>query len=101
MFFQPWLLRKCYWIMYGGDFYFPDKQSWVKKQVIKKIGHLVTYVKGDYDLVKKWYGANGKYHECFMYPNNLYTHYEVKRKEKRNIINVQIGNSADPINNHL
>ena len=36
LFFMPWLLRKCCWVMWGGDFYFPEKQSWLKKQVIKK-----------------------------------------------------------------
>ena len=24
-FVQPWLLKKCYWVMWGGDFYFPEK----------------------------------------------------------------------------
>ena len=38
LFYHPWLLRKCYWVMWGGDFYFPEKQSWYKKWVIKRIG---------------------------------------------------------------
>ena len=97
---QPWLLTKCYWVMWGGDFYFPKKQSWIKKQVIKKMGHFLTYIKGDYELAQKWYGANGKYHECFMYPSNLYKEYAVKEKST-STINIQVGNSADPSNNHL
>lgn len=97
---QPWLLKKCYWVMWGGDFYFPEKQSWIKKQVIKNMGHFITYIKGDYELAKKWYGANGKYHECFMYPSNLYKEYDIKPK-KHTTINIQLGNSADPTNNHI
>jgi len=97
---QPWLLKKCYWVMWGGDFYFPKKQSWIKKQVIKKMGHFITYIKGDYELAQEWYGANGKYHECFMYPSNLYKEYDVKEKST-STINIQVGNSADPSNNHL
>jgi len=100
LFLQPWLLKKSYWFMWGGDFYFPEKQSWIKKQVIKKIGHIVTYIKGDYELVQKWYGAKGKYHECFKYPSNLYKEYNIKPK-KHSIINIQLGNSADPTNNHI
>ncbi len=100
LYLQPWLLQKCYWVMWGGDFYFPKQQSWLKKQVIKKMGHLITYIKGDYELAKKWYGAKGQYHKCLMYPSNLYKEYNVKQK-KHNHINIQLGNSADPTNNHL
>lgn len=100
LFLQPWLLKKCYWVMWGGDFYVPETQGWVKKQVIKKMGNLVTYLKGDYELAQKWYGAKGHYHECFMYPSNLYKEYDILPKA-HDVINIQIGNSADPTNNHL
>ncbi|MBD3808756.1 MAG: TDP-N-acetylfucosamine:lipid II N-acetylfucosaminyltransferase, partial [Epsilonproteobacteria bacterium] len=100
LFLQPWLLKKCYWVMWGGDFYFPETQSWIKKQVIKRMGHFITYIKGDYELAQKWYEAKGKYHECFMYPSNLYKEYNIKPK-KHGTINIQLGNSADPTNNHM
>jgi len=100
LFIQPWLLKKCYWVMWGGDFYFPETQSWIKKQVIKRMGHFITYIKGDYELVKQWYGAKGKYHECFMYTSNLYKEYDIQLKT-HDTINIQIGNSAGPTNNHL
>ena len=102
LFFQPWLLKKCYWVMWGGDFYFPEKQRWFKKQVIKKIKHFVTYLKGDYELVKKWYKAKAEMHNCFMYPSNLFK--EIPKLDKVNrdcAINIMIGNSADPTNNHI
>ena len=100
LFFQPWLLKKSYWVMWGGDFYFPETQSWIKKQVIKKMGHFISYIKGDYELAQKWYGAKGEYHECFMYPSNLYKEYNIQPKE-HSTINIQLGNSADPTNNHI
>lgn len=100
LFIQPWLLKKCYHVMWGGDFYFPEKQGWIKKQVIKRMGHFITYIKGDYELVKEWYGSRGEYHECFMYPSNLYKEYDIQSKIHETI-NIQIGNSADPTNNHL
>jgi hypothetical protein len=100
LFLQPWLLKKCYHVMWGGDFYFPQKQSWIKKQIIKKMAHFITYIKGDYELAQKWYEANGKYHECFMYPSNLYKEYDIKPKA-HTTVNIQLGNSADPTNNHI
>jgi len=100
LFFQPWLAKRCYWVMLGGDFYFPEKQSWVKKKMIKRIRHFITYLKGDFQYAKTWYGAKGEYHECFMYPSNLYKDYNVNFK-KNNAINIQIGNSADPTNNQI
>ena len=100
LFFQPWVLKKCYWVMHGGDYYFPEKQSLVRKQIIKRIRHFVTYIKDDFEYVKKWYGAKGKYYECFMYPSNLFKEYSINLKND-NTINIQVGNSADPTNNQI
>lgn len=94
------LLKKCYWVMWGGDFYFPEKQSRIRHEVIKNMGHFITYIQGDYELVKQWYGATGKYHECFMYPSNLYKEYDTTSKE-HDAINIQLGNSATETNHHL
>jgi len=77
---QPWLLKKCYWVMWGGDLYHfklrgrgirSDIQEAKRAFVIKRMGHLVTYIKGDYELAQKWYGAKGEYHNCLTYPSNL------------------------------
>ncbi|MFY4783628.1 TDP-N-acetylfucosamine:lipid II N-acetylfucosaminyltransferase [Aliarcobacter butzleri] len=100
LFLNPWLLKKCYWIMWGGDFYFPEKQGWIKKQVIRKMGNFITYIKGDYELAQKWYCIKGNYYECFMYPSNLYKEYDLKPNE-HNTTNIQLGNSADLTNNHI
>lgn len=100
LYFNQELLSKCYWVMWGGDFYFPEQHSLIKKQVIKKMGHFVTYIKGDYELAQKWYGVKGEYHECFMYPSNLYNEYNVQPKE-HNTINIQLGNSATSTNSHI
>ncbi len=108
-FFQPWLLKKSYWIMWGGDLYsYLQKSKSLKMKllyfmrgfVFKKIKNFVTYIKGDYELAQKWYGAKGEYHECFMYPSNLYKEYDITQ-EKHTNINIQLGNSADPTNNHI
>jgi len=62
LFLMPWLLRKCYWVMWGGDLYVHKlgKRNWkwkikevFRRPVIKRMGHLVTYVKGDVDLARE------------------------------------------------
>lgn len=109
LFFCPWLLKKCYWVIWGGDLYVyklgkRDRRWKIKeffrRPVIKRIGHLVTYIEGDVSLARDWYGAQGKYHECIMYTSNLYKDYVVPERKKTNI-NIQVGNSADPSNNHI
>jgi hypothetical protein len=103
LFLQPWLLKKSYWVMWGGDFYFPEKQNWIKKQVIKNMGHLVTYIKGDYEYVKKHYRAKGIYHECLMYLSNVFDekqYSEAYKIDKKNELWILVGNSATDTNRH-
>jgi len=106
---QPWLLKKCYWVIWGGDLYVhkDEAKTWRGRTVellrsicIKRVGHLVTYIRGDVDLARKWYGATGQHHECFTYPSNVYREIPEKA-ETHSTINIQIGNSADPSNSHL
>lgn len=106
---QPWLLKKCCWVIWGGDLYTHKQDertlSWWKFELlrrftIKRMGHFVTHIHGDYELAKKWYGAKGLWHECFMYPSNLYHEYPVESASHEEI-NILVGNSADPSNNHI
>lgn len=109
LFFYPRLLKKSYWIMWGGDLYrhiFREKgirsgiHEFFRRHVIRRIGHLVTYIEGDYELAKKWYGARGKCCKCFTYTSNFCNAYHTKPIIKNGIF-IQLGNSADPSNNHL
>ncbi|MCJ1883440.1 TDP-N-acetylfucosamine:lipid II N-acetylfucosaminyltransferase [Pseudomonas sp. LA21] len=106
---QPWLLKKCYWMIWGGDLYdytssYRNWKWWLrllfKRPVIKKMGNLITYVEGDVELARNWYGATGKYHECIMYTSNIYREHNIVAGPHKTI-NIQIGNSADPSNNHI
>jgi dTDP-N-acetylfucosamine:lipid II N-acetylfucosaminyltransferase len=94
------LLKKSYWIMWGGDFYFPETKNQIRHNIIKNMGYLITGTIGDYHLVQKWYGAKGKHIKCFNYPSNLYKEYQNNQKTG-NILNIQVGNSATNTNNHL
>lgn len=109
LFLQPWLLKKCYWVMWGGDLYFYELRSKtfrsniyekIRAFVIKRLGHFVTQIKGDYELAREWYGAKGQYHESFVYQSNLYKEYAISSKQDDSI-NILVGNSANPTNNHL
>lgn len=106
---QPWALKKCYWTIWGGDLYIHNaevkdwrwlKNEWFRRFVITRLGHFITHIEGDYKLAQQWYGAKGQWHECFMYPSNLYKDYPVQTVA-HDSINIQVGNSADPSNNHL
>ena len=106
LFFMPWLLKKCYWVMWGGDIYSPPKKGFFnsileffKHYVVKKMGFLVTYIEGDVDYVREKYGAEGESKYCIMYLSNC--HKIVESDVKTNsTINIQVGNSADPENDH-
>lgn len=109
---QPWLLKKCYWIIWGADLYYRNqditescrldvkKNEFFRRVVIRNMGHLITYIEGDADLARAWYGARGEYHECMMYPSNLYHAYEDVISDEEPI-GILVGNSADPSNNHF
>ncbi len=112
---QPWVLKKCYWVIWGGDLYSSIGKSKyiksyiyenVKKLVISRIGFLLTFIYGDYLLAKSKYSASGKYLECLMYQSNTLDKLTVLKKVqpgKRTKISVKIlaGNSAHTTNNHL
>jgi dTDP-N-acetylfucosamine:lipid II N-acetylfucosaminyltransferase len=106
---MPWNLKKCYWVIWGGDLYTYklSKRSlgwWrielFRRFVIKRIGHFITHIEGDYRLAQQWYGAKGEWSECFMYPSNLYQEANTQLSLHKGI-SILLGNSADPSNNHL
>lgn len=111
LYLQPWLLKKCYWVVWGGDLYSYRNQKakfkskiyeMMRRVIIRNMGGLITHIKGDYELAREWYGAKGKYYYSFMYPSNLYKEYDLSNVNKDNDKTyIQVGNSADPSNNHI
>jgi hypothetical protein len=112
LFLQPWLLKKSYWVLWGGDLYyykFRNKNlksnfyEFIRKRVIKNFAHIVALVPGDYYLAKNWYKTKAQYHYAF-YPNPIDYEYLDKiknsKKETDRIV-IQVGNSADPMNKHI
>ena len=104
LYFNQDLLKKCYWIMWGGDFYFPERHTAIRKQIIRKMGHAVNNTIGDYELIRKWYGTKAEHHKCFAYLSNTfrdYRHLKIDNKKNSGNKTLLIGNSADPTNNHF
>ena len=106
---NPWLLKKCYWVIWGFDLhlYHQRHDNWkfranevLRRIVIKRLGYLLTYVPGDVALARRWYGAQGKHLECIMYPSNVFA-APPERPRATEVRTLQVGNSADPGNNHL
>ena len=111
---HSYILKKCYWTVWGADLYFhlykqnsfKDKlREGIYRSIIPRLGGVITHVQGDYELAKKWYGAKGGYHYCFMYLSNAFNtefyDYNTSVKEDDQSTTILIGNSADPSNNHL
>ncbi|WP_185858832.1 TDP-N-acetylfucosamine:lipid II N-acetylfucosaminyltransferase [Vreelandella populi] len=96
----PNLYKKSYWFMWGGDFYYPENHSDVKKRVIKNIGFLLSSVEEDVEYVRNKYNAQGK-HLCGRgYPSGIKgkSISKITKKKKNKIL---LGNSAFPTNNHI
>lgn len=104
------VLKDVYWVIWGGDLYISKRQKNIKrkldyllrKRVIKKIGHIITYIKGDYDLAVNLFNSKAKLHYCLMYQSNLYKNFDLDRiKKDSNQINILVGHSAIRQNNHF
>ncbi|MFA7083370.1 MAG: TDP-N-acetylfucosamine:lipid II N-acetylfucosaminyltransferase [Arcobacteraceae bacterium] len=109
---NPELLKKCYWVVWGGDLYTyilgERTEAWHKRElfrstVIRNVKCITTTVPGDFELTKQWYSTEADFVHNLMYPSHLYRDSNsFKCQELKNDdIYIQIGNSADPTNNHL
>lgn len=107
----PSFLKKSYWCIWGGDLYCyrnRDKNPSLLKRLYyhmdsKVKGNFKGYITdtfGDYQLTKIFYDSNGNFHENFLYPSNLYENINIKNISNKTL-NIQIGNSGDPSNNHF
>ena len=115
LFANPWLLKKCKWILWGGDLYSYKKYikkkklkskiyEYIRSFVIKNVEGIITYIKGDYNLAKDWYNTNANYYVSMMYLSNIpsYNIQDINHINNiREYIFIQVGNSANPSNNHI
>ena len=116
LFLQPWLLKKCYWVVWGGDLYKyrePKKTlrqkgfEYVRRKLIQNMHGICTLVNGDYELVKKWYNTKGKHYKVIVINEeknewvNTIAESDVHQKKDGDTITLLLGNSASKANNHI
>ncbi len=108
LFYNSKYTQKSYWIIWGGDLYdYEDKKDklskkfffYKKKKVVSNLKGLITYVQGDYERAQKWFGAQGAYYPCLIYPSNLYKEIALPSKTDSRCF-IQVGNSASSSNKH-
>ena len=110
---NPKLLKKAVWVIWGGDLYYYKYrninfksnlyENILRRTVIKNLSEIGAIIKGDYDIAKKIYATNAKYKYIF-YPNPVnfkFLDNVTPNERNNNILKIQIGNSADPNNEHL
>lgn len=113
LFACPWLLKKCYWIVWGGDLYqyreprhtFKSRRNeFLRAKVFRKMGNIVTLVRGDYELAKEWYKVTGTYFHgeyVDLVSREFIESLTITEKSINDPIHILVGNSADPSNNHM
>ena len=99
-------LKKSYYVIWSTE-----KTKYENNHIFNKIVKYVkgnfrgyiTHIRGDYEIMKERYKAKGECLDCFSYPSNLYKEIKLnKRKDiSKNILNIQVGNSAQICNNHI
>lgn len=109
-YFQPWLWKRGFWVIWGGDLYNNLKPKkglvsaleWtLSKHIIKRLRGLVCFVKGDYNLATKTFQTNASFFECVFYRDNL--DFSDKNSVERSSgvpLVIQVGNSASILNEH-
>ena len=113
LFLQSWLLKKCNWIVFGADIYIHKKKNKslsdkmfekMKQHIAPKIPYISTFSDGDWELVRKWYGAKGQNLKV-SYPlagcNAKLVEELSKTQKEDNAVNIIIGNSATETNQHI
>lgn len=108
---MPWLIPKCYWVLWGGD-YFHSKlanrdiryhlKEPFRRFVMRRIGHLITFIPESVEIVRDWFGNRGTWHECLCYTSNVFHDAQpIAKQEGRADTRIMIGNSATPTNRHF
>lgn len=115
--FFPWLLRKAVWVPWGGDLYWPELVAatpWnrfidrLRGMFFRRLDAIATSTAGDYAKACALYGIKAQYikscSNIFSFDRTdldrlMEKTSQLRKKDAPKII--QVGNSADPSNQHL
>ncbi len=100
LFLKPSLIQKAIWIMWGGDFYFPERHSKYKHFVIQNMPYYVASADHISEYLKNNYGAKGTFFPSFSYTTNIFQEMPDTPQVNSSKTTIQVGNSADPTNNY-
>jgi hypothetical protein len=109
---SPSVDERSYWILWGGDLYgYRTKCArgvrdyfgeCLRRCFIPRLKGICGLVHGDFELASKWYGAKAEWHQVFYpFPIPLINSEKELPKDGHRKMIVQVGNSADPTNNHI
>ena len=102
-------LRKCYWLVWGGDLYPPKSEKllirWEKllgarKRIASKIRAIIVVNEGDYRRAVSDLGFEGECICSILYPSNVFILEEEFPLATDGVTGILIGNSASHDNNH-
>lgn len=105
------LLKRTTWIGWGSDIYAFQKKSqslrtrtyeWLRCRIIPVFPEIAAFVPEDFQVIASVYGSHATYIPI-LYPLPVDPDQldQVTVKPDRASVNVMIGNSGDPTNNHL
>jgi dTDP-N-acetylfucosamine:lipid II N-acetylfucosaminyltransferase len=107
----PAVFKKMIWSVWGGDLYdhLVNKSligrinEYIKTFVVRRISYIATFIEEEYALCIQRYESKAKLLKC-SYPGVLNLDLiaqEFPPVMQSSPIKIQVGNSADPTNNHI
>ncbi len=108
---KPSLIKKSTWIVWGGDvFIYKQKNESIKNRIFESLRRriipwfpeIAAFVKQDAQEAIRVYKCKAEYIQIlYPIPVNIENLRGLKNQKTGRTINILIGNSADPSNNHM
>lgn len=96
---NPHLLKKCIWVMWGGDFYYPTTYNDDHLHIIENVPYLVNVLDEEIDMVRNVYNAKGKHIRSFFYNTTIF--HECSMDNDIEGTEILLGHSAVVENRHI